>query len=146
MGIESEKNMMIGYNIDNWFIQFPQEWKMSLDKETNQVIFDADKICVYVSTMNFERPETDEIASVETVSSFVLQAFDQQGVRVDDSFSNYYPKGFVTYAGTRTTEDGYDMIAFAICTTGCVLMVYIVGDTGTDFEKYTQYIKRIERN
>lgn len=26
--------IMTSYNIDNWIIQFPQEWKMSLDKET----------------------------------------------------------------------------------------------------------------
>ena len=137
--------IMTSYNIDNWIIQFPQEWKMSLDKETGQVIFDVDEgaVNIYVSTMNFKRPETGEIASVEIVSSFVLQAFEQQGVQEYDGFSKYYPKDYVTYAGRRITEDGFEMTACAICTVGCVIMIYVVGDKGIDFEKYIQYIQLI---
>ena len=61
------------YNIDDWYIQFPQEWKMSLDKETQppQVVFDVSEepVTIYLSTWNFQKPETKELATAETILS-----------------------------------------------------------------------------
>ena len=87
------------YNIDGWYIQLPQEWKMTLDKENEQVIFDVDNeaVNIYISTFNFEKTETGEKANIEAVASFALQAFKLQGAEEYEIFSKYYPEGFATY-------------------------------------------------
>lgn len=42
-----------GYNIDGWYIQLPQEWKMTVDKESGQIIFDDEEtVNIYISTFN----------------------------------------------------------------------------------------------
>ena len=48
----SKDKIYSSYNIDGWYIQLPQEWKMTLDKENEQVIFDVDNEAgnIYIST------------------------------------------------------------------------------------------------
>ena len=97
------------YNIDGWYIQLPQEWKMTLDKENEQVIFDVDNeaVNIYISTFNFEKTETGEKANIEAVASFALQAFKLQGAEEYEIFSKYYPEGFATYTSKSITTDKY---------------------------------------
>lgn len=137
------------YNIDGWYIQFPQEWKMSLDQEQNppQVIFEAEEesVIIYISTWNFNRPETGEIASVETVASIFIQAFEQKGIIWQEDFSKYYPKNFLTYVG-KSISDKELMIYSVICTEGKAFSFYIACDEGVDYEKYLKYIKSVEQD
>ena len=136
------------YDIDGWHIQFPQEWKFSLDKDQQppQIIFDVEEepVTIYISTWNWIRPETEEVPDVETVSSFFLHAFTQQGIEKVENFSQYYPEGFTTHVGKSMTEDGDNMISCAICTKGGALTVYFNFEQGVDIENYLKYIKNIE--
>lgn len=137
------------YNIDGWYIQLPQEWKMSLDKEQNppQVIFEAEEgsVILYISTWNFDRPETGEIASVETVASFFIQAFEQKGIERQENFSQYYPEKFDTYVG-KSINDGEIMIYCVICAEGRALTYYIACDEDVDYQEYLKYIKFVEQD
>lgn len=135
------------YNIDGWYIQLPQEWKMTVDKESGQIIFDDEEtVNIYISTFNFVRPATGEIASVETVSSIVLQAFNLQEAEECRHFSKYYPEGFLTHIYKSITTDGYTMIACIVCTEGHSFSFYVVGDEDINFEKYIQHINSVERD
>ncbi len=136
------------YNIDGWYIQLPQEWKMTLDKENEQVIFDVDNeaVNIYISTFNFEKTETGEKANIEAVASFALQAFKLQGAEEYEIFSKYYPEGFATYTSKSITTDKYTMIACIVCTEGHAFAFYVVGDENIDFEKYIQHINSVERD
>ncbi len=136
------------YNMDGWYVRFPQEWKFSLDKNQQpiQIIFEAgEAVTIYISTWNWGNAETGELADAETISSFFLQAFAQRGVERLEDFSGYYPEGFTVCAGKSITEDGYSMISCAICTEGCALTAYFVFEQGVEIETYIKYIKTIER-
>ena len=135
------------YNFDGWYIQLPQKWKMTVDKESGQVIFDdGEAVNIYISTFNFTRPETGEKASAETVSSIVLQAFNLQEAEECKHFSKYYPKSFLTHICKSITTVGYTMIACIVCTKGHSFSFYVVGDEDINFEKYIQHINSIERD
>ena len=134
-----------GYNIDGWYIQLPQEWKMTVDKESGQIIFDDEEtVNIYISTFNFVRPETGEIASAETVSSIVLQALNLQGAEECKHFSKYYPEGFLAHIYKSITTDGYIMIACIVCTEGHSFSFYVVGDEDINFENYIQHYNSVE--
>ena len=137
------------YSIDGWYIQFPQEWKMSLDKTVQppQVIFDVEEapVTIYISTWTFQRPETGEQADKETVSSLFLQAFHQRGIEILGCCAEYCPDGFVSHVGKSVTEDGYTMVSCAVCTDGRAVTFYFVFDEGTDIGKYLKYVKLVER-
>ncbi len=138
------------YNIDGWLVQFPREWKMSLDREPQPplVIFDVEEepVTVYITTWGFERPETGEIPDADTVASFILHAFDKQGLKREEGFSEYYPEGFDTYIGRGVTAEGYTMISCALCMEGRALVCNVVCDESVDFEKYLRYIRSVKRD
>lgn len=132
------------YDIDGWNIQFPQEWKVSLDKDDEpiQVIFDVaeESVTIYISTWNFTNPNTGELADAEAVLFIILQAFKQQGAETLEGFSEYYPEGFTTCMGKSATN----MIFCGICTEGGALTVYFDCEQGGDFKKYFRYLKNIK--
>ena len=136
------------YEMDGWRLPFPQDWKFSLDKEQRppQVIFDIENAAtLYISTWNWSKPETGEIAPVETVESFFLQAFEQQGIERRADFAAYYPEGFIVCEGKSITGDGYRMISFAVCADGCAISLYFVFEPEAEIVDCLQYIKGIER-
>lgn len=119
---------------------------MDKNQQPMQIIFEAGEAAtLYISTWNWENPETGELADEETVSSFFLQAFRQQGVETLEDFSEYYPKGFSVCMGKSITEDGYLMISCAVCATGCALTVYFVFEQGAETGTYIKYIQSIGR-
>lgn len=138
---------LASYHIDGWLVQFPQEWKCSLDQDQSppQIIFEAEgAVTVYLSAWNWSNPKTGERPDRETVLMFFLQAFAQQGVERTDDFLTYCPAGFSACVGKSVTTDGYLMISFAFCAEGCALTVYFVYEEETELEQYLLYLKRIE--
>ncbi len=135
------------YEIDGWHVQFPQAWKFSMDKNQQpvQIMFDVEEepVTVYLSTWHWQNKQTGEVADTETVLSFFLQAFAQQGLEKVEEYCRYYPHGFTTCMGRRMTEDGYLMLSAAICTTGSALTVYFVYEEGVEIEKYLTCLRTI---
>lgn len=138
------------YDIDGWYVSLPQNWQMSLDKEQQppQIIFEVpeEPVTIYISTWDFQRPETGELAGREILASFVLRTFEMRNIARLTGYDEYYPQGFDVYMGKSMTADNYLMISCFLCTEGSMFSFYIVCGEGVDFEKYLQYLKMIERN
>lgn len=136
---------LIKYNIENWQVQFPSEWDFSVDEESNppQFVFDSDEVTVYVSIWNL-RNSRGEFPDKNTVFSLFEQGFLQRGQQITDEFSAFYPENFLICASKGVTNDGYEMISFAVCDEGTAASVYFVFETGADKQKYLCFLRYVD--
>ncbi len=131
-----------------WTVFFPRGWICTVNDgvQPAQVAFTCPGVPFEAHCMvwHFTQSAAGEPASVELLHwLFSEAALGHPMEEIDRSL--YAPPGFSMRAYRGQTEDGYQMLAFAICTPGYLLTVYLVGDDKETEQLLCRGLRRIVR-